>query len=207
MSESKSKPNILFILSDQHNAKVMGCKDHPDVKTPNLDRMAREGVRFDNAITQNPICTPSRVSYLSGQYCHNHGYYGNDGPNPKGLPTVLGHFRREGYSTAAFGKIHCPEYWVEDDSDVFMDSCAASIGGRPEYEKYLIEKGLLELEDGGSLTEFGKDGDQSLEGRPSNLSYEDGQEGWMVQQALAFMQTAAKADKPFYLGIGQHLGT
>lgn len=65
--------NILLILSDQHNAKVLGCKGHPDVKTPNLDRMAAEGVRF--AITQNPICTPSRVSYLSGQYCHNHGYY------------------------------------------------------------------------------------------------------------------------------------
>ena len=87
------RPNILFILSDQHNAKVLGCKGHPDVKTPNLDRMAGEGVRFENAITQNPICTPSRVCWLSGQYCHNHGYYGLSGPNPKGLPTVLGYFK------------------------------------------------------------------------------------------------------------------
>ena len=90
------RPNILFILSDQHNAKLLGHKGHPDVQTPNLDRMAAEGVRFDNAITQNPICTPSRVSWLSGQYCHNHGYYGLSGPNPKGLPTVLGHFRHAG---------------------------------------------------------------------------------------------------------------
>jgi len=102
------KPNVLFILSDQHNAKVLGHRGHPDVKTPNLDRLAAEGVRFDNAITQNPICTPSRVSYLSGQYCHNHGYYGLSGPNPNGLPTVLGHFRRTGYRTGAMGKIHNP---------------------------------------------------------------------------------------------------
>jgi arylsulfatase len=86
---STQKPNILFILSDQHNAKALGHKSNPDVKTPNLDKLAQEGVRFDNAITQNPICTPSRVSWLSGQYCHNHGYYGLSGPNPEGLPNIL----------------------------------------------------------------------------------------------------------------------
>ena len=102
------RPNMLFILSDQHNAKVLGHKGHPDVKTPNLDRLAAQGVRFDNAITQNPICTPSRMCFLSGQYCHNHGYYGLSGPNPGGLPTIFGHFRRAGYRTAAVGKIRRP---------------------------------------------------------------------------------------------------
>ena len=105
---TSKQPNILFILSDQHNAKVLGHKGHPDARTPNLDRMAAEGVRFENAITQNPICTPSRVSWLSGQYCHNHGYYGLFGPSPKGLPTVLGHFRKAGYRTAAIGNTQFP---------------------------------------------------------------------------------------------------
>ncbi|NBB96380.1 MAG: sulfatase-like hydrolase/transferase [Planctomycetes bacterium] len=109
-----ARPNVLFIVADQHSAKCLGHKNHPDVKTPNLDRLAAEGVRFDNAVIQNPICTPSRVSFLSGQYCHNHGYYGLCGPNPSGLPNVLGEFRKAGYTTAAIGKIHCPEYWVED---------------------------------------------------------------------------------------------
>lgn len=59
-------PNVLFILSDQHNARLLGCAGQPTVRTPNLDRMAAEGVRFANAITQNPICTPSRMCYLSG---------------------------------------------------------------------------------------------------------------------------------------------
>jgi arylsulfatase A-like enzyme len=89
-----SQPNVLFVLSDQHNAKVLGHQGHPDVRTPHLDRMAAEGVRFENAISQNPICTPSRMCFLSGQYCHNHGYYGLSGPNPGGLPSVVGHFRR-----------------------------------------------------------------------------------------------------------------
>ena len=69
------KTNIIFILSDQHNAKILGHKGHPDIKTPHLDKLAETGTRFDNAITQNPICTPSRVSFLSGQYAHNHGIY------------------------------------------------------------------------------------------------------------------------------------
>ena len=54
----QSRPNILLLFSDQHHAKVLGHKGHPDVHTPHLDRLAAEGVRFDNAITQNPICTP-----------------------------------------------------------------------------------------------------------------------------------------------------
>jgi arylsulfatase A-like enzyme len=95
-----TKPNILFILSDQLNAKCLGHAGHPQVQTPHLDRMAAEGVRCANAITQNPICTPSRVSFISGQYCHNHGYYGLGGPNPGGLPSMFGHFRRHGYLTA-----------------------------------------------------------------------------------------------------------
>jgi len=72
--------------------------------------MAAEGVRFDNAITQNPICTPSRVSWLSG-------------PNPNGLPNLLGHFCSAGYASGAIGKIHCPEYWVEDSADYFREVC------------------------------------------------------------------------------------
>ena len=196
------KPNILFILSDQHNAKVLGHQDHPDVKTPNLDRLAAEGVRFDNAITQNPICTPSRVSWLSGQYCHNHGYYGLSGPNPSGLPTVLGHFRRAGYRTAAMGKIHCPEYWVEDDSDVFLETCGCSVGGRcKEYADYLAERGLTALEDHGAMREFGRRGNQTVEGRPSKVSYEDGQEGWVVRRAWEFMHTCCEENQPFFLHV------
>lgn len=197
MSES---PNILFIVADQHNAKVLGYKGHPDVITPNLDQMAAEGVRFENAITQNPICTPSRVSFLSGQYCHNHGYYGLSGPNPGGLPNIFGHFRENGYLTAALGKIHCPEYWVEDQCDVFHETCRTSVNGRsPAYTSFLQERGKAHLEDHGALPEFGARGRQTMEGRPSPLSFEESQEGWIVNEAVKIMQNAAAEGKPFLI--------
>jgi choline-sulfatase/uncharacterized sulfatase len=189
------RPNILFIMADQHNAKVLGHRGHPDVKTPHLDRLAAAGVRFDTCIAQNPICTPSRVSFISGQYPHNHGYYGLNGPNPGGLPTIFGHFRRAGYRTAAIGKIHCPEYWVEDDTDYFREvSAGCSIGGNPEYQAYLRDRGLLQDVDA-ALYPPGQG--QSLDGHPARLRHEDSAEGWSVREAIAFMGGAAREGRPF----------
>ncbi len=196
------RPNVLFILSDQHNAKCLSYTGMTDALTPNLDQLASEGVRFDNAITQNPICTPSRVSFLSGQYCHNHGYYGLAGPNPQGVPSVLGHFRQHGYTTAAIGKIHCPEYWVEDDCDVFHETCGCSIGGRSsEYAAYLAERDLTGLEDHGAMNEFGARGRQTCEGRPSKVNYRDGQEGWIAAKGMEFMRRAQQENTPFFLHV------
>ncbi|MBI3986790.1 MAG: sulfatase-like hydrolase/transferase [Lentisphaerae bacterium] len=194
------QPNVLFIIADQHNAKVLGHAGHPDVKTPRLDRLAGEGVRFENAVTQNCICTPSRVSFFSGQYCHNHGYYGLSGQNPRGLPTLLGHFRRAGYRTGAVGKIHCPEYWVEDDCDFFRETCGGcSIRSNPEYKAYLRDKGLPEVDDHITLDEFGPRGLQSCDARASTLKYEDAQEGWIVRQTLGFIEQSRKDNKPFII--------
>jgi arylsulfatase A-like enzyme len=203
MSAAHPKPNVLFILADQHNAKCLGHKGHPDVLTPNLDRLAAEGVRFDNALCQNPICTPSRVSFLSGQYCHNHGYYGLCGPKPAGLPTVLGWFRRAGYATAAIGKIHCPADWVEDDCDLFHETgTGTSVGGRsPDYTRYLQERNVEHLEDHGALTEFGAAGTQKLDGRPSAISYEDSREGWAARMASEFIARCAAQATPFFAHV------
>lgn len=193
---------MLFILSDQHNAKVLGVKNHPDVKTPNLDKLAAEGVRFENAITQNPICTPSRVSWISGQYCHNHGYYGLSGPKPKGLPTIFGHFKAAGYKTAAFGKIHCPKHWVEEDCDVFHETAGTSFDGRStEYAQYLEERGLIDLEDHKALNEFGNKGVQTVEGRASKVTYRDGQEGWAVSKSIEFMADCVNKNTPFFVHV------
>ncbi|HBC87918.1 MAG TPA: hypothetical protein DCZ94_13270 [Lentisphaeria bacterium] len=190
------KPNIIFILSDQHNAKVLGHKKHPDVKTPNLDRLAAEGVRFDNAITQNPICTPSRTCFLSGQYAHNHGIYMLSGPQPNNLPNMLGTFRKAGYQTAAIGKIHCPEYWVEDQSDTFIETApGCSINGAPEYLAHIRKQGLVE-EHKISESRGGPFG-QSLDGYQSPLPYRDTPEGYIVTKSIEFMNEAQEKGKPF----------
>lgn len=101
--------NVIEIISDQHQARCMGCEGHAQAITPNMDRLAREGVRFTHAYAQNPICTPSRVSILSGQYCHNHGYYALGGPRPGRLPNFIRHFHQHGYRTAGIGKLHLPD--------------------------------------------------------------------------------------------------
>lgn len=195
------RPNVILMVSDQHNAKVLGHAGHPDVKTPHLDRMARGGVRFSTAITQNPICTPSRVSFHSGQYCHNHGYYGLEGPKPS-IPTVFGHFRRHGYTTAAIGKIHCPEYWIEDDTDVFHETVHCSVEGRsPKYTAFLKDRGKLEQEDHAAMLELGPKGVQSLDARPSSLTFDECQEGWIANEGVAFMEEAQRREQPFFLHL------
>lgn len=194
------KPNVLFILSDQHNAKVIGHAGHANVKTPNMDRMAAEGVRFTNAITANPICTPSRICYMSGQYPHNHGHYGNSGEFTASPVNMLDHFRQHGYTTAAIGKIHCPANWVEDSCDVFHETCNCSIGGRSKsYTRFLKERGVEQLEDNITLPEFGDHpwANQSMEGRPSKLSFDESQEGWTVSTVTEFIKQAQLDDKPF----------
>ena len=69
--------NLLFIMSDEHNPAMMGCVGHPVVQTPNMDRLARRGTRFDAAYTNCPICVPARASFATGQYVHKIRYWDN----------------------------------------------------------------------------------------------------------------------------------
>ena len=62
------RPNILFILSDQHTRKIAGCYGDEIVRTPNLDRLSRTGVTFDNAYTASPLCVPARMALLTGRH-------------------------------------------------------------------------------------------------------------------------------------------
>jgi len=102
-----SRPNILFILSDQHSPRALGCLGrHVLVRTPCLDRLAREGAIFDNAYCQNPICVPSRYSIITGQYSKTLGVYDNRqilDPASITIPRVLG---QAGYRTCLIGKAH-----------------------------------------------------------------------------------------------------
>lgn len=202
---STSPLNVLFVVSDQHLATCTGYEGHPQAITPNLDRLAREGVRFSNAYTQNTICTPSRVSLFSGQYCHNHGYYGLSGPRPDRLPGFLGHFRAQGYRTAGIGKLHTPndpEDWLLDQVDLYAE--CYNYGGKlsvegSAYFEYLERLGLRDQEDSIRLPEF--PGNQQDEARPSNLPYEHSVEGWCVQQAVQFMDKARAEGKPFCMEV------
>jgi arylsulfatase A-like enzyme len=104
-----AQPNVLFILCDDLRWNAMSCAGHPSLRTPNLDRLAREGVRFANAFCTTSLCSPSRASILTGLYAHSHGVRDNFTE----LPANRGHWpmrlRQSGYQTAYIGKWHMGE--------------------------------------------------------------------------------------------------
>ena len=104
-AEPPSRPNIIFILTDDLRWDEM---DYPFVKVPNIQRLAREGARFNNAFVTTPLCSPSRASVLTGQYAHKHGITDNTDHSPRSheLVTFLRLLRDAGYETAFFGKWH-----------------------------------------------------------------------------------------------------
>jgi len=107
MSPPADSPNVLFIISDQHKQSVTGCYGDPLVRTPNIDRLAADGVRFDNAYCQAPLCGPSRASVLTGRHCHSCRVYTHGQKTPLAeVPTLGSVFREAGHVTGAIGKVH-----------------------------------------------------------------------------------------------------
>ena len=101
-------PNIVVVLVDDLRWDDLGVAGHPFVETPAIDRMAREGARFQNAFAATPLCSPSRASILTGQYAHAHGIVDNTARDAAshGLQTFAIPLQRAGYRTAFFGKWH-----------------------------------------------------------------------------------------------------
>jgi len=101
-----ARPNIVWFLSDQHRADVLGAAGHPVVQTPNLDRLASQGTLFESAYCQGPLCVPARVSLLTERYVRDHGAANNRQAPVPGLPTMVQAIRDAGYDTTAIGKMH-----------------------------------------------------------------------------------------------------
>lgn len=105
-SDSREKPNILIIMTDQHRRDYMTAAGNPIVPTPNIDRIASRGVRFTNAYCQYPVCAASRMSMLTGLYAHSTGTINNTDLLPWTTPTIAHHFAAQGYQTGLIGKMH-----------------------------------------------------------------------------------------------------
>ena len=99
------RPNILLITSDQQHWNTLGCLN-PEVKTPHLDRLAREGTMFTRAYCPNPTCTPTRSSIITGKYPSQHGAYSLGTKLSEREHTVGEDFQQAGYRTALIGKAH-----------------------------------------------------------------------------------------------------
>jgi len=104
--KGRVRPNIVFFLTDDQRWDGMSCAGNPVLKTPNIDRIAAEGIRFRNMFVTTSLCGPSRASYLTGKYAHNHGVLRNAMALPSRHRTFLEMLKEAGYETAFIGKWH-----------------------------------------------------------------------------------------------------
>ncbi len=121
------RPNIVFVLVDDLRWDALSCMGHPVAKTPNIDRLATEGARFKNFFVTLPLCSPSRATFLTGQYAHRNGIIDNSNHNELShkLVTFPKLLQDVGYETAYIGKLHMGN----DDSP------------RPGFDRWVSFKG------------------------------------------------------------------
>ena len=110
--------NLVYIMADQHNRRILGCYGNPVVQTPNLDGLAARGVRFTNAYTNCPICVPARASFATGRYVHQIGYWDNGTPYDGRVPSWGDRLVQQGHHVTTIGKLH---YRGENDDTGFPD--------------------------------------------------------------------------------------
>ncbi|MFD0835675.1 sulfatase [Mariniflexile aquimaris] len=113
-SQSK-KPNIVFILTDQWRGSALGYAGDPNVKTPNLDALAKTSVNFTNAVSVTPVCTPHRAALLTGRFPTTTGMFLNDIYLPSEELCMAEIFKAEGYNTAYWGKWHLDGHGRENN--------------------------------------------------------------------------------------------
>jgi len=152
-------PNLVIILSDNHRWDAMACAGHPFVRTPQMDRLAREGLLFENAFCTTPLCSPARASFLTGLYAWRHGVRTNAKSQSSWSEAHTTFFelleREAGYANGFFGKWHMPgsgqpalrgverfvTFTIEDGQGRYYD-CPLVVDGRdePSRKPYLSEE-------------------------------------------------------------------
>ncbi|HWD58211.1 MAG TPA: sulfatase-like hydrolase/transferase [Stellaceae bacterium] len=98
--------NVLFILSDEHSRRVLGCYGHTMIETPHLDALAARGVRFSDAYCNSPICVPSRASLATGRYVHDIRFWDNGIPYDGSVPSWHHRLKQAGHECVSIGKLH-----------------------------------------------------------------------------------------------------
>lgn len=138
-------PNVILITTDQWPGSLLGCAGHPVIQTPTLDLLAREGIRFDQALSECPACIPARRSLMTGLSPRSHGTrsYQTRMPLPPMRPTLPDCFRAGGYQTGAVGKLHLfpirQRYGF--DEVVLSEEGRMEDGTFDDYDIYLADRG------------------------------------------------------------------
>ncbi len=219
------RPNVVLIMADQHRADVLGCAGDPTVATPNLDRLAAEGVRFARTACQGPLCMPARASVLTERYVRDHGVYTNWNAVEPGTPTYLHALRDAGYHTVALGKHHLsgdelPAEHVDALADLMHERGFAevhetgdkfSIGVPHTYSDHLQERGLWEvyethIRDRSYQGDGGRGANPTKripmwDSTPMDLGTDDAIDAWHGRMFADWFATAP-TDAPFFVFAG-----
>ncbi len=180
------RPNVLFLCSDQHGYRYTGYAGHPTVRTPNLDRLASEGVVFENAYCASPVCTPSRASMLTGVYPSDVGSYCNSTVWDGSHPTWGSLIRDAGYRTWATGKFD-----LDPAHDVGFDGTTHSHGhaGSPDITSLFRRPLCYRLAER-----------PGVDGRSRD---EDHRDGNLADEAQTFLQAEATgSEDPWAAWVG-----
>lgn len=189
-----SKPNILFIFSDQQRWDTCGCYGQPLDITPNLDRMAREGVRFKQAFTCQPVCGPARASLQTGKYPTEVGCHTNHRMLPLDEKTIAHHFSEHGYEVGYIGKWHLASTGPLLGPDDFRVEPVPP-ERRGGYKDYWLASDVLEFTSH-SYDGHMFDGDMQQRDFPEGRYRVDAHTDWVLE----YLQTRT-AEKPFFLFV------
>ena len=195
-AKSDTKLNVLFIMTDDLNCDI-GSYGHPLVKTPNIDRLAKEGVLFENAYCNYPICGPSRASFMTGLYPEQNGVtvlrrlFRNYVPD---AVTMSQHFMANGYTATRVGKIYHYDnprgIGTEGHDDPASWNHVINPRGRDKADEehtFSLNPGTF----GATLSWLAADG-----------SDEEQTDGIVATEAIRLLQEYSALEEPFFLGVG-----
>ena len=212
------KPNIVFIFPDQQRGDVVGYAGNPVVKTPNLDRLARESVTFSRCITNGPVCMPARMSIMSGKHVCEHGTWDNNIDGDPSTPNHVRNIRDAGYRTSLIGKVHLHvrkqgdghsrdhaykmHAWGWDDSHELRD-IMAYVSAECYFTDFLRERGHLDAFRSYMEIIVRGENQRTLlpwETPPSALPIDEDLDMYTAQKAVEWIEDYSD-DKPFYLQV------
>jgi len=193
------RPNIVFLMDDQHRWDALGCID-PAVITPNLDKLARHGILFDQAVCQAPMCVPSRNSMMFGLYPNQLGVLRNGrGIQDSSLPArpLAAVLKAAGYQTAGFGKAH----W---------GLACSTRGFETRYIAECLEQGavMMKHDQPEAKAQYDAEGKTMGGGEENNLGYlgftskvpeKNHRDGWVTGKCLEFIENKIDPARPLFL--------